>query len=944
MSLRPAADEEAVRKRRGERAQQARKEAMLQLGKNKANPRGPPSRRAPPSAVPAVVQRSRAAVKLREKTPKKEKEEKIVGVTGEVPTAIACGGDGPSAIVAAASAANPTGDGGAKAEDKGVEILPPVAVEIEDDDKRMSAATAPDAGESDVESVVLIEDGDDVKRRSGGPAHILTHLSQMERSYLAWQPTQLPLPPPSSPPPASSMPAAAPAAEPLITPVIPIPDRNPRPQTVTPPPPAIATYVHPPRPRSAHSFRPASPQPPPSSASQLTSTSGAPPPPPPAQGSDSRRDVFAYNRVSYLSRSAGPRPTAPTAHSDPAHSDRAASQLPSQRQSQLQSQTHLQPGNPDDGDATARRVDRILDFLKGVEEDDVKSARNIQARHSGESIAAAAVDAKSGSTVGIAVFDGVKAKIMGQQMEIDEKARTLGVLKGELRRAKENLREQALEFKKELKSKLALQRKEYETIIKRHLTFIDKLLAEKEELTKKCEALTGEVKALEKQFREKSIVLEEQHERDLKQQKELWAQAEKIKRDKWIQEKTKAIKDQTIKGLEPEIQRMLSQHKLQNRQMEEKYREELAREKNALIEQQARQTEAMRDRVVAERQRACEEEREFARQRYQKQLERDEMEFQQQRRKLLADFDEQKHAFLESHKQERQADDFAHRKQLDSLHRQMDAERANKDAALDEARRKHSAEVALLREKLAIEKEEWAAQYMARVEVDMRNREKAFKEKLVAERDAEIEMVVQRLESETSCNSSESTRRYRMEVERLRAETADEVKQLRDQHSLALDRLVAAQNEQRSGEEFKRDLEKRLLQAQYESAAKDHLIREQKNELSRLKVDEETLVQSIRGDYAAQLDAKELALHTSADTIARHARELEDLEARHRAEIDELVREKERTVHLIEESVRKALGSKDQLLASLKGEAEELNMRNQHLERLLEQQRQELLN
>ncbi|KAJ3178994.1 Centrosomal protein of 131 kDa [Geranomyces variabilis] len=966
MSLRPAADEEAVRKRRGERAQQARKEAILQLGKNTANPRGPPSRRAAPSPVSAVVQRSRCAVKLREKAaPKKEKESKTPEAIVEVPTVTPCGGNGPPANAASASAADPTRDGGAKVVDKGVEILPPVAVETEDDDKKMSAATArevvPDPGESDVESVVLIDDGDDVKH-SGRPAHILTHLSQMERSYLAWQPTQLPLPPPSPPLPGSSGPAAAPAAEPCITPVTSIPDHYPHSHTVTSPPPIIATYTHPPRPHSAHSLR-LEPQPLSTSASQLPSSSSPPPPPPPP----ARRDVSAYHRIPYLSRSAGPRPTAPTARSDPAHSDLAASRLPPQQQPQSQPHAHPQPGNhhPDDGDATARRVDRILDFLKGVEEDDVKSAKNIQARHhSGDSIAAAGsaavTDAKSGSTVGIAVFDGVKAKIMGQQMEIDEKARTLGVLKGELRRVKESLREQALEFKKDLKSKLALQRKEYETIIKRHLTFIDKLLAEKEELTKKCEALTGEVKALEKQFREKSIVLEEQHERDLKQQKELWAQAEKIKRDKWIQEKTKAIKDQTIKGLEPEIQRMLSvkpvfilteQHKLQNRQMEEKYREELAREKNALIEQQARQTEAMRDRVVAERQRACEEEREFARQRYQKQLERDEMEFQQQRRKLLADFDEQKHAFLESHKQERQADDFAHRKQLDSLHRQMDAERANKDAALDEARRKHGAEIALLREKLAIEKEEWAAQYMTRVEVDMRNREKAFKEKLVAERDAEIEMVVQRLESETSCNSSESTRRYRMEVERLRAETADEVKQLRDQHSLALDRLVAAQNEQRSGEEFKRDLEKRLLQVQYESAAKDHLIREQKNELSRLKVDEETLVQSIRGDYAAQLDAKESALHTSADTIARHARELEELEARHQAEIDELVKEKvkskneynERTVHLIEESVRKALGSKDQLLASLKGEAEELNMRNQHLERLLEQQRQELL-
>lgn len=73
----------------------------------------------------------------------------------------------------------------------------------------------------------------------------------------------------------------------------------------------------------------------------------------------------------------------------------------------------------------------------------------------------------------------------------------------------------------------------------------------------------------------------------------------------------------------------------------------MVREKGLLIENQQRQMvgfsslmvspflrklimknekETMRDKIVAERQRACEEEREFARQRYQKQLERDEME------------------------------------------------------------------------------------------------------------------------------------------------------------------------------------------------------------------------------------------------------------------------------------------------------------------------------
>lgn len=62
------------------------------------------------------------------------------------------------------------------------------------------------------------------------------------------------------------------------------------------------------------------------------------------------------------------------------------------------------------------------------------------------------------------------------------------------------------------------------------------------------------------------------------------------------------------------------------RQLEEKFREDLVKEKNLLLDQNQRQLDLLRDKFVGERQKACEEEREFARQRYQKQLERDELE------------------------------------------------------------------------------------------------------------------------------------------------------------------------------------------------------------------------------------------------------------------------------------------------------------------------------
>ncbi len=70
-------------------------------------------------------------------------------------------------------------------------------------------------------------------------------------------------------------------------------------------------------------------------------------------------------------------------------------------------------------------------------------------------------------------------------------------------------------------------------------------------------------------------------------------------------------------------------------------------------------------------------------------------------------------------------------------------------------------------------------QMMATAEYDLQVKERAIKERLMKERDAEIEMVIQRLESETFSNSNDTHRRHRQEVERLRQEHAREIKQVR---------------------------------------------------------------------------------------------------------------------------------------------------------------------
>ena len=51
--------------------------------------------------------------------------------------------------------------------------------------------------------------------------------------------------------------------------------------------------------------------------------------------------------------------------------------------------------------------------------------------------------------------------------------------------------------------------------------------------------------------------LKEEINKEIKKNKDLWNANEKQKREKWISEKTQEIKEQTIKGLEPEIEKLL---------------------------------------------------------------------------------------------------------------------------------------------------------------------------------------------------------------------------------------------------------------------------------------------------------------------------------------------------------------------------------------------------
>lgn len=162
-----------------------------------------------------------------------------------------------------------------------------------------------------------------------------------------------------------------------------------------------------------------------------------------------------------------------------------------------------------------------------------------------------------------------KVKLAAFELEAKESNKTIETLKSMVEREKEKNKKQFEGLRSEYEEKMKKQKSELELIISRHLTFIDELINDKKQLSEDCERLMKSLQ--EKENIEAKITrdLKEKHSREMKANKDAWVAAEKARKDKWVVEKTQEIKEITIKGLEPELERMMKKHKDELKKLEE---------------------------------------------------------------------------------------------------------------------------------------------------------------------------------------------------------------------------------------------------------------------------------------------------------------------------------------------------------------------------------------
>ncbi|XP_017380397.1 centrosomal protein of 131 kDa isoform X3 [Cebus imitator] len=565
------------------------------------------------------------------------------------------------------------------------------------------------------------------------------------------------------------------------------------------------------------------------------------------------------------------------------------------------------PEPPEDGTLLSEaKLQSIMSFLDEME----KSGQDqLDPQQEGQVPQAGLGPLEPGSEVGTSV--------MRLKLEVEEKKQAMLLLQRALAQQRDLTVRRVKETEKALSRQLQRQREHYEATIQRHLAFIDQLIEDKKILSEKCEAVVAELKQEDQRCSERVAQAQEQHELEIKKLKEIMSATEKVRREKWISEKTKKIKEITVRGLEPEIQKLIARHKQEVRRLKSLHEAELLQSDERASQRCLRQAEELREQLEREKEALGQQERERARQRFQQHLEQEQWALQQQRQRLYSEVAEEKERLGQQAARQRA--------ELEELRQQLEesssaltrALRAEFEKGREEQELRHQMELKALKQQLELERQAWEAS-SARKEAWLLNREQELREEIRKGRDKEIELVVHRLEADMALAKEESERA-----------AESRIKRLRDKYEAEL--LELEQSERRLQERCS-ELKGQLGEAEGENLHLQGLVRQKERALEdvqamnqQLNTERSNVAQVIRQEFQDRLAASE--------EETRQARaELAALQARQQLELEEVHRR-----------VKTALARKEEAVSSLRTQHEAAVKRAAHLEELLEQHRRPAL-
>ncbi|KAG8469848.1 hypothetical protein KFE25_006303 [Diacronema lutheri] len=529
-----------------------------------------------------------------------------------------------------------------------------------------------------------------------------------------------------------------------------------------------------------------------------------------------------------------------------------------------------------------------------------------------------------GGTTASELYSGVKAKMASLKQQLADESTRAAQLELELAAARAESARRVAEAEGAAASRVEAAKGEHELAIARHLGFIDRLLADKTELARQVEALNAQSSALETKFEARLRARDEAASREVRRRAEALAVSDRAKREQWMAAKAKEIKELTIRGLEPDIQRLIEKHREEVRTLSEATRAGVAQavaDERAACARELKGASARADEAV---EKAVTRERIAGSEAVERVRAEADAAARAARKSTLSELEEVR----ELAEAARRREAARHEAELRELRAAADAQIADARAAAAAGRQGASealhAERAQLKRELEAEQAEWIQTQRAALAAEAARKEQQLVAAAAARRDEEVSRVIAKL--------SEEMARTKRELEAAAHRRADELTAAatRDAHASrqeAADASARAEQANYMYEQLRAQLD-RTTAAAAENASERERLRAERGEaeraaqaevdaLARAAAEARRDAQAVR----AQLEQRTAAAHAEKALLSEQLAELHaahsGADQSHAAELAELRAQHEGELARIEQRVVGAISRKDEMIAQL---------------------------
>ena len=505
------------------------------------------------------------------------------------------------------------------------------------------------------------------------------------------------------------------------------------------------------------------------------------------------------------------------------------------------------------------------------------------------------------------------------------------------------------DLKLQLKSKddflnkaLLSQKSENDILLQRQNTLMESLISEKRNMEMQLSELQSKLNEAEKLNYKKLQKMRENYETETRKNKEAWFQAEKIRRKKWEENKIKEIKELTAKGLEPEVERIISNHKNEMSTLEEKYLLEMKNLKEKLVEEYEIKFDEIKKKYVRERDEGIEAERNLASMKLRNQSERLEDEITEERRRWNAKLNSE----IQRLESLREKDKKIYEDQIMKLE-----ERNKKNIFSNENfyQKKYDDIKSEYENKLKMEifnskknLEEKNNEILSQKESELDKKYKEMKSELLKDRDKQINIIIEKL-------GEESLNERKKNIAEIEKKANEKNLSLIEENNGLKNKITDLTNKLQAESKNRINLEQNIEILTKKLKTKELNYDMQENTLKNLQQNYDDVVNKLSGltrDF--NLEKKNLenevndTLQQASNEVKMYQKKLEENKNLFEKEKTEIEERHKNEIESIEQKIKKSFMRKDEIIRKLQDDVEKKDLAIRKYEELLNQQRKEL--